>query len=67
MRKLAVCTAKATAEISGMIQSIQSQIGQTIEIMERGSRQIGEGVALANQSRQSLKQISEAVTVIDDS
>jgi len=44
-----------------MIQSIQSQTGQTVEIMERGSRQVSEGVALANQAGQSLNQISEAV------
>ena len=61
VRKLAERTAKATAEISGMIQSIQNQTGQTVEIMERGSRQVGEGVSLANQAGQSLNEISEAV------
>jgi methyl-accepting chemotaxis protein len=61
VRKLAERTAKATAEISAMIQSIQSETGQTVEIMERGSRQVSEGVALANQAGQSLQEISAAV------
>ncbi|HRH82036.1 MAG TPA: methyl-accepting chemotaxis protein [Thiobacillaceae bacterium] len=61
VRKLAERTAKATSEISGMIQTIQSQTGQTVEIMERGNRQAGDGVAMANRAGQSLEEISAVV------
>ncbi len=61
VRKLAERTAKATAEISTMIQSIQSETGQVVGVMERGSKQVGEGVAMATEAGASLNEIRDAV------
>jgi len=61
VRKLAERTTSATSEISSMIQAIQSETGQTVQIMERGSQQVSSGVSLANQAGQALGQISDAV------
>lgn len=61
VRKLAERTSKATAEISGMIQSIQGQTGKTVEIMKLGSQQVSTGVSLASQAGQSLDEISRSV------
>jgi methyl-accepting chemotaxis protein len=61
VRKLAERTTKATTEISAMIQTIQNQTGQTVAVMERSSRQVGDGVSLANQAGISLARINEVV------
>jgi methyl-accepting chemotaxis protein len=61
VRKLAERTAKATAEISGMIQDIQSETAQVVNVMGRGSQQVEEGVSLANQAGGALHEINDAV------
>jgi len=61
VRKLAERTTSATSEISAMIQAIQDETAQTVQIMERGSEQVGNGVSLANQAGLALGEINAAV------
>lgn len=61
VRKLAERTATATSEISTMISAIQSETGNAVTTMEKGSSQVSDGVALANQAGQSLQNINSSV------
>jgi methyl-accepting chemotaxis protein len=61
VRKLAERTATATAEISEMISAIQSETGEAVSTMEKGSNEVSDGVALANQAGQSLQNINNSV------
>ena len=61
VRKLAERTATATSEISKMISAIQSETGNAVSTMEKGSSQVSDGVALANQAGQSLQNINSSV------
>jgi methyl-accepting chemotaxis protein len=62
VRKLAERTATATSEISKMISAIQSETVNAVTTMEKGSTQVSEGVALANQAGASLQNINNSVT-----
>jgi methyl-accepting chemotaxis protein len=61
VRKLAERTATATAEISKMISAIQSETGNAVATMEKGSIEVNDGVGLANQAGQSLQNINNSV------
>lgn len=61
VRKLAERTTAATAEISGMITAIQSETSHAVVTMEKGSIQVSDGVALANQAGDSLLEINSSV------
>ena len=61
VRKLAERTASATSEISTMISAIQSETGNAVTTMEKGSSQVSDGVSLANQAGQSLQNINSSV------
>lgn len=61
VRKLAERTTTATTEISQMISAIQSETGNAVTTMEKGSSQVSEGVALANQAGQSLQEINNSI------
>jgi methyl-accepting chemotaxis protein len=61
VRKLAERTAAATAEISQMISAIQSETGNAVTTMEKGSSQVSDGVALANQAGEALQNINSSV------
>ena len=61
VRKLAERTAAATAEISQMISAIQTETASAVITMEKGSNEVNEGVALANQAGQSLQKINTSV------
>jgi methyl-accepting chemotaxis protein len=61
VRKLAERTATATSEISTMIEAIQSETGNAVTTMEKGSTQVSEGVTLANQAGLSLQNINSSV------
>lgn len=66
VRKLAERTATATSEISEMIAAIQSETGNAVSTMEKGSSEVNEGVALANQAGQSLQNINNSVKRVVD-
>ncbi len=66
VRKLSERTATATAEISKMISAIQSETGNAVTTMEKGSKQVSDGVALANQAGQSLQNINMSVKRVVD-
>lgn len=61
VRKLAERTATATSEISQMISAIQSETVNAVTTMEKGSAEVNDGVALANQAGQSLQNINSSV------
>jgi methyl-accepting chemotaxis protein len=61
VRKLAERTATATSEITGMISAIQSETGNAVTMMEKGSNQVSEGVTLANQAGEALQNINTSV------
>ena len=66
VRKLAERTTKATREIAEMIKSIQEDTGGAVSSMEAGSQEVENGVGLANQAGDSLKQIVEGVNRVTD-
>ena len=57
VRKLADRTTKATDEIAGSIQAIQTETGQAVERMNAGTREVETGVVKATGAGQSLEQI----------
>ena len=61
VRKLAERTSTATSEISEMINAIQSETGSAVSAMEKGSTEVNDGVALANQAGESLQNINNSV------
>lgn len=61
VRKLAEQSASAAKEIGGLIGQIQADIENTARLMEQGSADVQEGVALASNAGQALGSIIEAV------
>ena len=57
VRKLAEKSASATRDIAGLIQSIQTTVGEAVQAMTESSREVEKGVALAELSRQALESI----------
>ncbi|MGD0884027.1 MAG: methyl-accepting chemotaxis protein [Thermodesulfovibrionales bacterium] len=66
VRKLAEKTSGATLEITGMIQSIQSEAGKAVQSMDRGMGSVNNGVALSNKGREALADISGGIEQITD-
>jgi methyl-accepting chemotaxis protein len=62
VRKLAERTTAATAEISGLINAIQSEIHNAIESIRAGSTQARNGAELANEAAEALNQINSGAT-----
>jgi methyl-accepting chemotaxis protein len=58
VRKLAERTALSTAEISTMVESIQSGTKRAVAGMESGLQQVSESVALSNQARDAFEQMN---------
>jgi methyl-accepting chemotaxis protein len=59
VRKLAERTGKATVEIGGMIEAIQSETRGAVGGMEASSALVRDGVQLASQAERALAQINE--------
>lgn len=66
VRKLAERTTKATKEIAQMIKTIQKDTGSAVAAMDAGTKEVKEGVDLANQAGESLVQIVDAVHKVND-
>jgi methyl-accepting chemotaxis protein len=58
VRKLAERTAQSTAEISSMVETIQSGTTRAVEGMEAGLLQVGASVSLAQQARAAFDQMN---------
>ncbi len=57
VRKLADRTTKATEEIAGSIQAIQTETAAAVKGMNAGTERVDEGVKLADQAGQALRAI----------
>jgi methyl-accepting chemotaxis protein len=66
VRKLAEKTSTATNKIGEMIKGIQEDTNKAVETMETGTREVEEGVNLANQAGESLRLIVESVQNVTD-
>jgi methyl-accepting chemotaxis protein len=66
VRKLAERTSSATSEIGNMIKGIQNDTGNAVESMKEGTVEVEEGMNLANQAGESLKQIVQSVQHVTD-
>ena len=60
VRKLAEKTSNATAEISGMIQTIQQKTSEAVRTMNASTSDVKEGVANAREAGNSLRNIVES-------
>lgn len=66
VRKLAERTTKATKEIGSMIKGIQHDTNEAVSAMENGTMEVKNGLALANESGESLKKIIESTDEVLD-
>ena len=66
VRKLAERTTKATKEISEMINKIQRDTGEAVKSMELGTNEVENGLMLTEKSGNSLNDIVESVTKVDE-
>jgi len=57
VRKLAERTTKATKEIATMIKQIQAETSGAVASMEEGTKQVNDGIALADKAGESLREI----------
>lgn len=65
VRKLAERTTKATKEIASMIKNIQKETSGAASGMKAGTREVTEGVKLANQAGEALTKIVSAISSVD--
>jgi methyl-accepting chemotaxis protein len=61
VRKLAERTRGATADISGMIDGVQSQAEQAVRTMETGMAEMEEGLRLATDAASDKREVEEVV------
>ncbi|HXX63759.1 MAG TPA: methyl-accepting chemotaxis protein [Bacteroidota bacterium] len=66
VRKLAERTTKATKEIAGMIKTIQGETAGAVAAMEEGTKEVGEGIKLADRAGASLKDIVTMIQNLTD-
>ncbi len=59
VRKLAERTAQATTDISNMIEGMQSSAGAAVHTMEQAVSRVGEGVRLASEAGDSMREITD--------
>ncbi len=66
VRKLAERTTKATKEIAGMIKAIQMDTNGAVCSMEEGTKQVDEGIKLADKAGTSLIEIVDLIMKLTD-
>jgi methyl-accepting chemotaxis protein len=66
VRRLAVKSASETAEIAGLIQTIQRAIAEAIDAMDQGTVAVQTGVTQASQSVEALESIRQAVGTVNE-
>jgi methyl-accepting chemotaxis protein len=59
VRKLAERTASSTSEISGMIESIQGEVGRAVDNLKSNNAQVAQGKSLAEDVAATLARINE--------
>jgi methyl-accepting chemotaxis protein len=64
VRTLAKRTQDSTEEIQEMIESLQSGVQQTVQVMETSQQQAAESVEHANRAHQSLDEITQVIDSI---
>lgn len=66
VRKLAERTTNATKEISDMILTIQEETRKAVASMEAGTKDVEQGVSLANKAGASLEEILDKIKKVGD-
>ncbi|MFH1851618.1 MAG: HAMP domain-containing methyl-accepting chemotaxis protein [Candidatus Neomarinimicrobiota bacterium] len=67
VRILAERTTRATSEIDGVIKGIQNGIGSVVKAMDDSIAQVNQGVALVEETGQSLERINTMVESVEKS
>jgi methyl-accepting chemotaxis protein PixJ len=62
---LAAQSAEATKEIEQIVENIQSETGEVVDAMERGTTQVVEGTRQVEEAKESLRQIVKVSRQID--
>jgi methyl-accepting chemotaxis protein len=66
VRKLAERTTKATKEIASMIKQIQADTKDAVISMDEGTKKVNDGIILADQAGDSLREIMEISQLVTD-
>lgn len=66
VRNLAERSSDATREIGALINSIQNVVKEAIAAMESGTREVDQGVSLANEAGKSLQDILQAAGSVNE-
>jgi methyl-accepting chemotaxis protein len=66
VRALAERTMKATKEIAGMIHAIQSSTNGAVDSMEEGTKEVDNGIELADRAGIALSEIAKEVELLAD-
>ncbi|MFH0990124.1 MAG: HAMP domain-containing methyl-accepting chemotaxis protein [bacterium] len=66
VRRLAERTTKATKEIAEMIRKIQRDTSEAVHSMEKGTKEVDQGIKLADAAGNSLRSIVEISQVVTD-
>ncbi len=66
VRKLAERTSKATKEIAVMIRQIQTDTGQAVTSMTKGTEEVGYGISMAEEAGSMLKSIVTSARSVAD-
>lgn len=66
VRKLAERTTKATKEIAGMIKKIQQDTAGAVGSMQEGTKQVADGISLADRAGVSLREIVQVSQKVTD-
>ena len=64
VRKLAERVTDATKEIANLIDGVQKGVDESVKATEDGTREVGEGAALAAEASKALDQILESVVSV---